>query len=270
MSGRGTGAATPARKRGVRRTSFPAHRHVVVAALRAGRRAFPVHGLVEVDVTEAVERLESVDEPPSFTAFITAATARGAAQHPDVHAYRDWRGRLVTPDHVDVATMVEVPDGGGTFAIAHVLRDADVRTVSDLSRELRGVKRDERTSAMGRVLRSGASSLARLPGLMRAFYFVLARSPRLRDRSGTVAVTAVGMFGRTGGFGIAQPTIMTLSVLVGGRSMRPRVIGDEIVPRLVLDVTVSVDHVLVDGAPIARFVATLTDLIEQPEWLDQG
>ena len=166
--------------------------------------------------------------------------------------------------------MVEVPDGEGSFAIAHVLEDADVRSVSDLSDELRNAKRDHGTSPIGRVLQSAAASAVRVPGVMRLFYAMLARSPRLRMRSGTVAVTAIGMFGRTGGYGIAQPTIMTLSVLVGGRSTRPRVIDDQVVPRLILDLTVSVDHVVVDGAPAARFVATLVDLIEQPGWCRPG
>ena len=63
---------------------------------------------------------------------------------------------------------------------------------------------------------------------------------------------------------------MTLSILVGGRSSRPRVVDGEIVARLVLDLTISVDHAIVDGAPAARFAATLVDLLEQPRWLDLG
>ncbi len=53
-----------------------------------------------------------------------------------------------------------------------------------------------------------------------------------------------------------------------GRSRRPRVVDDEIVPRLVLDLTISVDHAVVDGAPAARFATTLVQMIEHPEWID--
>jgi hypothetical protein len=60
-----------------------------------GRRIDPMHGLFDVDVTEA-RRLLSVPEPPlSLTAFIIASVARAVAAHPQVHAYRNWRGRLV-------------------------------------------------------------------------------------------------------------------------------------------------------------------------------
>jgi pyruvate/2-oxoglutarate dehydrogenase complex dihydrolipoamide acyltransferase (E2) component len=247
------------------RRPFPDHRRFVVEAMRAGRKSFPVHGLLELDVTEAVAVID--EEQLSFTAFIVAATARSASQHRLVHAYRDWRGRLVLHRHVDVATLIEVEDQGQTFPLAHVLRNADVRSVPDLSAEIRRVSRNVETSGSGRLLTAQITRLSRIPGLVALLYRALARSPKLRAKSGTVAVTSVGMFGRTGGTGIGQPTIMTLSVLVGGRSWRPRVVDGEIVPRLVLDLTISVDHAIVDGAPAARFAATLTELIEDPKWV---
>jgi pyruvate/2-oxoglutarate dehydrogenase complex dihydrolipoamide acyltransferase (E2) component len=242
----------------------------VIAAMRAGRRSYPVHGLLELDATDAVEALDAQPGPRSFTAFVVAATARAVAAHPLMHAYRDWRGRLVVADHVDVATLIEVEDQGTTFPLAHVLRDADVRPVDELSAELRGVKTDQTRSESGRLLRGRAGALARIPGLMSLVYWALARSPRLRERTGTVSVTSVGMFGSGGGAGIGQPTIMTLTVLVGGRSERPRVVDGEIVARLVVDVTITVDHAIVDGAATARFAATLADLIEHPRWLESA
>lgn len=253
----------------LRRLPFPSHRGWVVGALRAGRRSYPVHGILELDVTDAVARLDARPEGGSFTAFVVAATARAVAAHPLVHAYRDRRGRLVVHDHVDVATLVEVEDEGRTFPLAHVLRDADRRTVAALSQELHAVKSHRDASGSGRLLGGrAAGALTRIPGLTWLVYRAIARSPRLRARTGTVNVTAVGMFGSGGGIGIPHPTIMTLSVLVGGRSLRPRVVDGAIVPRLVLDLTITVDHALVDGAPAARFAAALTELIEDPGWID--
>ena len=258
------------RERGWERRSYPTHRSFVIGSLRAGRRSFPVHGLLELDVTDAVAALDHQTEPLSFTAFVVGATARAVAAHPQVHAYRDWLGRLVVAKHVDVATLVEVADQGATFPLAHLIRDADVRPISELSAELRNVQADITRSDSGRLLRMGTAWLGRIPGLATLLFSVAKRSPRLRERSGTVAVTSVGMFGKSGGIGIGQPTIMTLSVLVGGRSMRPRVVDGQIMARLVLDLTISVDHAIVDGAPAARFAATLTDLIERPTWVDES
>lgn len=92
-----------------------------------------MYGLVDVDVTAANRLLACHDPPGSLTAFVVASVARAVAAHPEVHAYRNWRGQLVTHHHVDVATMVGISTRQGPFAIPHVLRDADVRGVPELT-----------------------------------------------------------------------------------------------------------------------------------------
>jgi pyruvate/2-oxoglutarate dehydrogenase complex dihydrolipoamide acyltransferase (E2) component len=115
--------------------------------MRAGRRKMPMYGLVDVDVTTANRLLASYDPPGSLTAFVVASVARAVAAHPEVHAYRNWRGQLVTHRHVDVGTMVEISTRQGPFAIPHVLRDADVRGVGELTGELRRVSASHRPAA---------------------------------------------------------------------------------------------------------------------------
>jgi pyruvate/2-oxoglutarate dehydrogenase complex dihydrolipoamide acyltransferase (E2) component len=70
------------------------------------------------------------------------------------------------------------------------------------------------------------------------------------------------MFSGGGGFGIGFPTVLTLGVLVGGMSERPVAKDGRVETRDVLDLTVTVDHNVVDGAPAARFVEDLRLLIE--------
>ena len=74
---------------------FPLRRRAVTAAMRAGRRLAPIHGLVEIDLTDVRPRLLAAEPPLSKTAYVVATVARAVALHPEVHAYRDWRGRLV-------------------------------------------------------------------------------------------------------------------------------------------------------------------------------
>ena len=250
------------RDRGVSRRVFPSSRRLVTAAVRAGRRIVPMHGLLEVDITEARRRLDEHVPPLSLTAFVIASTARAAAGHPEVHAYRDWRGRLVQHRHVDVQTLIEIPTDQGPFGLVHVVRDADIRTVADISAELRAVKADSTITATGRLLRTAAPVAGRVPGFYRAMYAAMSRSVRVHLATGTVQVTAVGMFAGGGGFAIAPPTLASLVVVVGGAGSRPRVVGGRIEIRQVLDLTVTIDHNIVDGAPATRFGADLRDLIE--------
>jgi pyruvate/2-oxoglutarate dehydrogenase complex dihydrolipoamide acyltransferase (E2) component len=243
---------------------FPSSRRAVTAAVRAGRRIMPMHGLLEVDVTEARRLLATAEPPLSMTAFVVAMVARAAAAHPEVHAYRDWRGRLVRHRHVDVQTLVEVPTDQGPFGLVHVVRDADVRDVANVSAELRGVKADLMTTPTGRALQRFAALAGRVPGLFPAMYAVMSRSVRARELTGTVQVTAVGMFAGGGGFAIAPPTLASVVVVVGGISLRPWAVGADVVVRDVLDLTVTVDHDVVDGAPATRFGADLRHRLESP------
>lgn len=243
---------------------FPSSRRAVTAAVRAGRRIVAMHGLLDVDVTDSLRLLRDREPPLSVTAFVVAAVARAAAARPEVHAYRDWRGRLVRHRHVDVQTLVEVPTAQGPFGLVHVVRDADIRDVVAISDELRRVKSDPSAAGTGRALRRFGPLAGRVPGLFPALYAVMSRSVRAHELAGTVQVTAVGMFAGGGGYAIAPPTLASLTVVVGGLSRRPRVVGDEVVVRDVLDLTVTIDHNVVDGAPATRFGADLRRRMEQP------
>jgi 2-oxoacid dehydrogenase/acyltransferase catalytic subunit len=75
------------------------------------------------------------------------------------------------------------------------------------------------------------------------------------------------MFADGGGFGIAPLSLMSLQVVVGGVTERPRAVDGRIEVREVLDLTITFDHNIVDGAPAARFVAYPRRLIENAEVL---
>jgi pyruvate/2-oxoglutarate dehydrogenase complex dihydrolipoamide acyltransferase (E2) component len=96
----------------------------------------------------------------------------------------------------------------------------------------------------------------------RLVWRVLLRRPDLfKLLGGTIAVSSVGMFGPAGGWGIPV-TPATLTITIGGTVTKPRYVDDRLQPRELLDITISVDHAIVDGAPAARFARRLSTLIE--------
>ena len=228
------------------------------------RRA-AIRGLVEVDVTEARRAIRSLEPTPSFTAFVVAAVARAVAQQPAVHALRDLRNRLVVFDDVDVNVSVEVRLENRSFPMNHVLRAADKRSVADLSAELQRVQRNPASSPTARRL-GGARWFLLLPGFVRVGMLrLMYRIPSLqRDLGGTVGVTAVGMFGRGGGWGI-NFQVHPLEVVVGGLVEKPAVVDGTVTAREFLDLSVGFDHDIVDGAPAARFTARLRSLLGSAE-----
>ncbi len=260
----------PSRKgvtmRPLQRTAFPSNRKFVLGAMRAGHRATPMTALVNIDVSDTWQRIEA--EKLSPTGLILACVGRAVAAHPEVHAYRDFVGRLVTHQHVDVATMIEVPTSTGPFALAHPVRDTDLRTVTALSDELRQVRAEPAVGRSGRLLLRWGQVAGRMPGLVSLFYFFARRSAKVRSGIGTVAVSSVGMMTGGSGFVIGSLTVASISITVGGATERPWVVDGEVVVRRLLDLTVQIDHRVVDGAPAARFGATLRNLLENPELVD--
>ena len=86
--------------------------------------------------------------------------------------------------------------------------------------------------------------------------------------SGTVGVTALGMFGKNiGGWVLHFPT-RTVDIALGGIKEKPAIIEGKVVPREILNITIYVDHNIVDGAPTARFSARVVELMQEPFGLD--
>lgn len=226
----------------------------MVDSLAVGAGRHLVHGLVECDVTVARSLLR--EEQLSLTAFVVSCLARALVTHPRVHAARDWRGRLALFDTVDVATLIESEID--SVAVPHVIRGAESRSVRELHEEIRRVQREPGRSEQrsGLLARMGphVPRVAR-----RAFLRGLRRSPDLLQRhAGTAVVTSVGAFGAGGGWAIPIVPLHTVCITIGGLALRAE--GSETREHLAL--TVSVDHDLVDGAPAARFLRTMRELLE--------
>jgi pyruvate/2-oxoglutarate dehydrogenase complex dihydrolipoamide acyltransferase (E2) component len=242
---------------------IPAMRRFAFDAGYLGRRRHIVHGLIEVDVTDARELIrrheEKTGEKLSLTAFIITCLSRAIEDHPHVHAYRDWRNRLIIYRDVNVTSMFEVEFSGKKTPMPHVFRATNQKSLRQIHDELRDVQRKPQASGESRFMRW---FLFLPPFLRRGFYWFVMKVPqRFREISSPVMVTAVGMFGTGGGWAITMPNF-TLNVAVGGISKKPGVHEGEIAIREYLDLTVSFDHDVVDGAPATRFTQTFRTLLE--------
>ena len=259
------------RHQGYQVEAIPRARATIVDALAVGARRHMVHGFVEVDVTRARRMIRQHEletgEALSFTAFIVAAAARAIAAHKHLNAYRDWRNRLVVFDDVDVATLIECEANG--VAVAHVIRAANRKSVLEIHREIRAVQARPASSPQRAGYAMKLSGL--VPGFVRRLFLrVLRRFPLwLRRLAGTTIVTAVGMFGgKGGGWAVGIVPLHTLGLTLGGIAERAALDGGRMVTREVLDLTVSVDHDVVDGAPAARFIHRLRHAIEMRDGED--
>ena len=85
---------------------------------------------------------------------------------------------------------------------------------------------------------------------------------------GTFGVTAIGMKGRYPGWAIPLGGVTSSIIVVGGINKKPGVVNDKIEIREYLNLTITVDHDIIDGGPLVRFVDRLNELIEEGFGLD--
>jgi hypothetical protein len=233
-----------------------------------------IFGLVEVDVTvpkQLIREYESQSEEElSFTGYLAYCFARAVDEDKMVHAYLRGQNKLVVFEDVDVLLMIERQMGETRAPMGHVVRAADRKSYLEISREIRDVQ--NRPVPPSKGVPPLMRRLMMLPWPLSSWFASLIRlymrinPENMAAKAGTVGITAVGMFGEHSGWGIT-PNGHSVDLVVGSISRKPAVVEDRIEPREILNLTVVFNHDLVDGAPAARLVERLLDLIESGEGL---
>jgi pyruvate/2-oxoglutarate dehydrogenase complex dihydrolipoamide acyltransferase (E2) component len=250
--------------------SIPIMRRFALDAGILARKRHIVHGLIEVDITKARSRIKEykskTGETLSFTAFLIFCLSEAIQQNPHLHAYRNWRGQLVIFENININTMIEIDRNGKKIPIPHVFKSTNKKTYLDLHKEIRETQENPKQTIESKFM----EGFLFLPGFIRRmFYWIVMKVPHIfRKYSSSVMVTAVGMFGEGGGWGITMAN-GTLTVTIGGIAKKPGVVEDKIEVREYLDLTISIDHDIVDGAPMVRFVNYFRKLIESGYGLEE-
>lgn len=249
---------------------LPPGRRVWVNTLDLTWPEHTIYGLLEIDVTIARRIIsdykERTGETLSFAGFLTFCLARAVDEDKSIQAYRKGDKHLMMFDDVDVGLMVERKVGEKTALMGHVIRRANRKTLMEIHEEIRRVQSEP--VPPGRGMANWFRSLMLLPWPFSKLIISLLRWNSRRNplvgvsMGGTVALTSVGMFGGGhSGWGLS-PTLHPLGLVVGGISWKPAVVEGKIEPREILNLTVTFDHDIVDGAPATRFVRQFVELVE--------
>lgn len=253
-------------------TPYSVFQRFEAAGSQSVRHKPMIHGLLEVDVTSARAALREHElrtgEKLSFTAFLSACLAKAVDEHKAVQAFRQGARRLILFRDVDIATRVERDTGGKKFVTVHILRAANRKTLRQLHDEIRAAQTADprRMLTRGQLMSIWLFSL--LPTVLYkpyfgAFAWMASRNPNLwKQTMGTVGITAVGMFGTGAGWGIPATSPTSLMVTIGGIGEKQVIVDGRVDAREYLCLTISVDHDVIDGAPAARFIRRLKELIE--------
>jgi pyruvate dehydrogenase E2 component (dihydrolipoamide acetyltransferase) len=175
------------------------------------------------------------DVVPGFTDIIVKLTAIALRRHAEINAR--WQGdKIVHLNEVNVGIAVDTETG----LLVPVIRAADKLTLREIAAQALTLV------DKGRQRRLTAEEL----------------------RGGTFTVTNLGAYGIDAFTPIINPPE---TAILGIGSIRREAIvldDDRIVPGETLMLSLTFDHRAVDGAPAARFLQTLRNLIENPAaWL---
>jgi len=249
-----------------RRDLYPRQRNLILDILEEGRRKPLIHLLTEVDLTDIRPRLRG---NASLTAYVAKTFADAVAARPLMQAYRQGRRGRVVFAEVDLAVMVERDLDGEPMPVPFVLRRCEAMELAVVQAALR----QARYAPLGEdgpwsALESWFFTWPR--ALRRILWWWMRRDPSLfKAFAGTVGLTSMGMFSR-GGALVLPVTPMTLTLSVGG--IAPRVVLREGRPveAACLQLGLSADHRLIDGAPLMRFAQGLRERLERGEVLQRG
>jgi len=144
------------------------------------------------------------------------------------------------------------------------LKSANTKTVMEINREIREAQKKKEEDYTEAKENRGIKVLLSVPKFLRALLFwrkVRKNPVFIKEKMGTVAVTSIGMYAKSGGWAIPLG-LHAVNIAVGGISERPGFVGDKIEKREYLALTMTLNHDVVDGAPATRFVARLIELLE--------
>jgi pyruvate dehydrogenase E2 component (dihydrolipoamide acetyltransferase) len=193
----------------------------------------------DADITE-LERLRQANkadyakEGIKLTAmpFIIKACAMALRDHPEINASIDMEnGQIIYKEYYNIGIAVDTERG----LVVPPLRDADKLTIPSVARAL---------STLAEKVRTGDFGISDL-------------------RGGTFTISNLGAIGGT--YSTPIINIPEVAILLVGRARKmPVVVDDEIQVRLMMPLSLSYDHRLVDGATAARFLNTVISYLEAP------
>ena len=170
------------------------------------------------------------DSKISVNDIIVKAAAMSLMKHPWVNAsYQDKNIRFY--EQADIGVAVAIDEG----LITPVVRGANLKGLAEISAEIKDLAAKARSKKLQPEEYTGA----------------------------TFSISNLGMMGIKEFTAIINPPEAAI-IAVGGADQTPVVRNGEIVVRSIMNVTMSCDHRIVDGATGARFLQTFKQMLETP------
>ena len=251
-------------------TDIPRSRIATFDVYAMGMKKHHITALLEFDVTDARRKLQEIRRSGSaisLNAWLTKVISQVLEQHPHAASFlHNKRKRITFKDH-NFSFLVEKQVGDQKVPLPMVIERVNEKDARTLSEEIEAVKNQVATKediVLAQKPSFGERLYYHMPGFIRRMIWrYIIHHPRMAyGKMGNVSITSLGMMGRINGWFIHK-SIHPLSFGIGSVLQKPAVVNNEIKIREILNMTVLVDHDVIDGAPMARLLKALTQKIEE-------
>jgi len=258
--------------------SFPDSRVSTIDVGELGLRKHHMKALLEIDITKARDIFRIIKERDgeslSFTAWLVKCISTAVGEYREANAFLKSSKTLLIFDDIDIAITVEKEYEGVNVPLPYVIRNTNNKSILDIHHEIRKAKQD--AAEDGNVVigesygKLSTKIFLSLPGVIRRWVWksFLLKPYTAKKNMGSVMLTSVGMYSSFDGW-VIPTSIHPLSFAVGTIVKKPGVVDGNIAVREYLKMTALIDHDVIDGAPAARFLSRLDELLKNAYGLEK-
>jgi hypothetical protein len=216
----------------------------------------------DIDMTWAEtlrSQLKEMGYRTTVTAILLKAIAIAQRSHPESRTTRLPWGRLVTFRDIVAGFTVERFIGSQPAVFFGAIENADTKPVVDIARELKAYAEADLGDVDHLDIQNRFNNM---PWLFRRFIlFMGKRYPaiRLKYMNATFGLSTLGKFGVKM---LVPPNVTTSTFGVGEVEQRAVVREGKVEIRPMMTLALNFDHTVIDGAPAARFMADVKNLLE--------
>ena len=250
--------------------TFPKTRIATFDICAIGIQKHQVAALIEIDVSEGRKRIKNLRNKTnriSFTAWLIKVISLTIKDHELAAGYLKGKRKVLIFNDINISLAVEKKVNDQLVPIPLIIEKANEKSIELITKQISDAK-DKELSNKDIVLHNKSSHLERLyfllPGFVRRlFWKYLLSHPHLAfKKMGNVAITSIGMIGNVSGWFIPI-SIHPICFGISNIAKKPIVIDDKIEIREILNMTILIDHDVIDGSPMAKFLRDLSRNIEK-------
>lgn len=229
-----------------------------------------IAALIEVDVSlslNMINNLKFKGDKISFTSWLIKVISTSIQEFDQVAAFLYGKQKLIIFNDVNVSLIVEKEKNGQKVPIPLIIEKANDLSVESIAEQIKNA-RSQTITKSEIVLHQKTNSIEQLyyilPGFLRcAFWRYLLKHPHFAFRKmGNVGITSIGMVGSASGWFIPI-SVHPICFGIGRIIKKPVVVDDKIEIREMLPMTILMDHDVIDGANMVRFISRLSDNISR-------